>query len=151
MLPTGRQNGSGMAFAGRSSNAITHLFVWSRGEDLMTDKFPEYHILKDKLPDGIVLDGEIIPLTNASVKPMNLPFCHLLYCKHALAEKMLPKKQLKEAPIGFFAYDLLEINGEDCRNKPLKNAECSLEKLVKEMPNQPVLRLSPIIHFYSLG
>jgi DNA ligase-1 len=37
------------------------LFVWSRGEELMTDKFPEYDILKDLLPDGVVLDGEIIP------------------------------------------------------------------------------------------
>ncbi len=37
------------------------LFVWSRGEELMTDKFPEYFILKDLLPDGVVIDGEIIP------------------------------------------------------------------------------------------
>jgi DNA ligase-1 len=49
------------------------LFVWSRGEELMTEKFPEYFILKDLLPDGIVLDGEIIPAENG--KP--LPFAIL--------------------------------------------------------------------------
>ena len=46
------------------------LFVWSRGEELMTDKFPEYFILKDLLPDGIVLDGEIIPAVDG--KPLTL-------------------------------------------------------------------------------
>ncbi|MGN6542613.1 MAG: ATP-dependent DNA ligase, partial [Ginsengibacter sp.] len=45
------------------------LFVWSRGEELMTDKFPEYFILKDLLPDGIVLDGEIIPAVDGRPLP----------------------------------------------------------------------------------
>ena len=46
------------------------LFVWSRGEELMTDKFPEYFILKDLLPDGVVLDGEIIPASPQSAQGM---------------------------------------------------------------------------------
>ena len=45
-------------------------FVWSRGEELMTDKFPEYHILRAYLlPDGIVLDGEILPYSEGQVLP----------------------------------------------------------------------------------
>ena len=44
----------------KSSNEMMNLFVWSRGEELMTEKFPEYHILKELLPDGTVIDGEII-------------------------------------------------------------------------------------------
>ncbi|MEI9946895.1 MAG: hypothetical protein WDN26_22080 [Chitinophagaceae bacterium] len=47
----------------------------------MTEKFPEYDALKDLIPNGTVLDGEIIP----SIDKKPLP---LLYCKHASAEKM---------------------------------------------------------------
>ncbi|MEJ7674074.1 MAG: hypothetical protein WKF59_15575 [Chitinophagaceae bacterium] len=49
------------------------LFVWSRGEELMTDKFPEYYILKDLLPDGIVLDGEIIAFKSSEASPAGEP------------------------------------------------------------------------------
>ncbi len=82
------------------------LFVWSRGEELMTDKFPEYFILKDLLPDGVVIDGEIIPAVDG--KP--LPFAVL---QTRIGRKNIGKKQLQDAPICFFAYDLLEFNYED--------------------------------------
>lgn len=82
------------------------LFVWSRGEELMTDKFPEYFILKDLLPDGIVLDGEIISAVNGA--PM--PFAAL---QTRIGRKNITKKHLTEAPISFFVYDLLEFNYED--------------------------------------
>jgi DNA ligase-1 len=91
------------------------LFVWSRGEDLMTDKFPEYHILKDVLPNGIVLDGEIIPLKRSIASPSYagddlskseflegltvLPFSVL---QTRIGRKNITRKQLEEAPIGFF-------------------------------------------------
>ena len=117
------------------------LFIWSRGEDLMTDKFPEYHILKDKLPDGIVLDGEIIPAKDG--KP--LPFALL---QTRIGRKNVTKKQLQEAPIAFFAYDLLEMNGEDWRNKPLRERREALEKVVKEI-NHPTLLLSDVINYSS--
>ena len=117
------------------------LFIWSRGEDLMTDKFPEYQILKDKLPDGMVLDGEIIPAKEG--KP--LPFALL---QTRIGRKNITKKQLGEAPIAFFAYDLLEINGEDWRNKPLSKRREALENVVKEIAH-PTLRLSDVISFSS--
>src|SRR5215467_2349981 len=84
------------------------LFVWSRGEELMTEKFPEYHALKNHLPNGIVLDGEIIPSENG--KP--LPFALL---QTRIGRKNVTKKQLTEAPITFFAYDLLEYENKDMR------------------------------------
>ncbi len=117
------------------------LFIWSRGEDLMTDKFPEYYILKDKLPNGIVLDGEIIPAKGG--KP--LPFALL---QTRIGRKNITKKQLEEAPIAFFAYDLLEMNGEDWRNKPLSERREALEKVVKES-NNPTLLLSDVIEYSS--
>jgi DNA ligase-1 len=79
----------------------------------MTEKFPEYNTLQQALPDGIVLDGEIIPCVDQ--KP--LPFALL---QTRIGRKNVTKKQLQEAPIAFFAYDLLEFKGEDWRDKPLE-------------------------------
>ena len=68
------------------------LFVWSRGEELMTEKFPEYHALKNHLPNGVVLDGEIIPYKSPSASPTGevwrrLHF-HLHYCKQGSGGRM---------------------------------------------------------------
>jgi DNA ligase-1 len=115
------------------------LYVWSRGEELMTDKFPEYHVLKDKLPEGIVIDGEIIP--SAEGKP--LPFALL---QTRIGRKNITKKQLSEAPISFFAYDLLELNGEDWREKELLFRRQELEIIV-DLIKHPSLQLSPVIPF----
>jgi len=115
------------------------LFVWSRGEELMTDKFPEYHALKEMLPDGIVLDGEIIP----SIEKKPLPFALL---QTRIGRKNITKKQLQETPITFFAYDLLEWEGKDYRDIPLQSRRETLEKLV-EQTNYPGLIISPVIEF----
>ncbi len=115
------------------------LFVWSRGEELMTDKFPEYHILNDYLPNGVVIDGEIIP----SIDNIPLPFALL---QTRIGRKNITKKQLKDAPITFFAYDLLEFNGEDWRNRPLSERREQLEKLVNPLQS-PILLLSPVVDF----
>lgn len=117
------------------------LFIWSRGEELMTDKFPEYQILKDKLPEGVVLDGEIIPAVDG--KP--LPFALL---QTRIGRKNITKKQLQEAPIAFFAYDLLEKDGEDWRTKELQLRRAELENIVKEV-NHPTLLLSEVIEYNS--
>ncbi|MGZ3922691.1 MAG: ATP-dependent DNA ligase [Flavisolibacter sp.] len=115
------------------------LFVWSRGEELMTDKFPEYHSLQKILPDGLALDGEIIP----SVDQKPLPFALL---QTRIGRKNITKKQLQEAPIAFFAYDLLEFNGEDWRDKPLEERRSKLEEVVASV-DHPTLVISPIVAF----
>lgn len=115
------------------------LFVWSRGEELMTEKFPEYHILKQSLPNGIAMDGEIIPAIDG--KP--LPFSVL---QTRIGRKNISKKQLEDAPICFFVYDLIEFNGEDWREKPLLERRTQLEDIITKI-NNPVLQLSKIIHF----
>ena len=117
------------------------LFVWSRGEELMTEKFPEYHTLQSILPDGTVLDGEIIP----SIDNKPLPFALL---QTRIGRKNLSKKQLQEVPIAFFAYDLLEYNGEDWRNKPLSERRTKLEEVVSTV-NHPTLIISPVINLRS--
>ena len=115
------------------------LFVWSRGEELMTDKFPEYTILKDILPDGIVLDGEIIPAKDGAP----LPFAVL---QTRIGRKNIARKQLQEAPIAFFVYDLLEYNYEDFRYKSLTERRIQLEKILSSIKN-PVIQISQIINF----
>jgi DNA ligase-1 len=115
------------------------LFVWSRGEELMTDKFPEYIVLKDLLPEGCVLDGEILPYNGE----MPLPFAAL---QTRIGRKNVTKKQLSEAPVAFFAYDLLEFNGEDFRQQPMEIRRKQLEEVV-EHANHPTLKISPVITF----
>jgi DNA ligase 1 len=115
------------------------LFVWSRGEELMTDKFPEYIILKDLLPDGVVLDGEIIPATDGNP----LAFAVL---QTRIGRKNIGKKQLQEAPISFFAYDILEYNYEDWREKPLTERRKKLEEIILPLNNNAI-RISEIIEF----
>lgn len=117
------------------------LFVWSRGEELMTEKFPEYHSLKNLLPDGIVLDGEIIP----SVDKKPLPFALL---QTRIGRKNITKKNLQEAPIAFFAYDLLEYEGQDQREQALEKRRTLLEEVVSRI-DHPVLLISPVITFSS--
>jgi DNA ligase-1 len=115
------------------------IFVWSRGEELMTEKFPEYNSLKALLPNGSVLDGEIIPSQNG--KP--LPFSLL---QTRIGRKNITKKQLQETPITFFAYDLLEYEGNDIRESLLVERRVLLEKIVNTV-NHPALLLSQAISF----
>lgn len=117
------------------------LFVWSRGEELMTEKFPEYRALQAVLPDGIAIDGEIIP----SIDQKPLPFALL---QTRIGRKNITKKQLQEAPIAFFAYDLLEYESEDWRSRPLVERRARLEELVISA-NHPTLILSPVVAFHS--
>lgn len=117
------------------------LFVWSRGEELMTEKFPEYASLKDILPDGVAIDGEIIPCVDG--KP--LPFALL---QTRIGRKNVTKKQLGEAPIAFFAYDLLEWEGEDWRNRSLAERRKKLEEILQQHQH-PTLLLSPVVDLHS--
>jgi DNA ligase-1 len=117
------------------------LFVWSRGEELITDKFPEYFILKDLLPDGVVLDGEIIPAIDG--KPLSFSVLQT-----RIGRKNISKKQLQEAPICFFAYDLLEYNFEDWREKPLVQRRKKLEEIISSFEHKSI-QLSEKINFDS--
>ena len=117
------------------------LFVWSRGEELMTEKFPEYGNLLDLLPEGTVLDGEIIP----SIDKKPLPFALL---QTRIGRKNITKKNLQETPITFFAYDLLEFEHEDWRSKPLAERRKKLEELIEPL-NTATIILSPVVQFQN--
>lgn len=117
------------------------LFVWSRGEDLITDKFPEFGALLAKLPDGIVIDGEILPYKEGEVLNFNV-------LQTRIGRKNVTKKNLQEAPAGLFAYDLLELNGQDIRHLSLNERRAALETLINAV-QLPFIQLSPVVDFSS--
>ncbi|MEM9627908.1 MAG: ATP-dependent DNA ligase [Pseudomonadota bacterium] len=99
-------------------------YLWTRGEELVTDRYPELSVMAEKLPDGVVLDGEILAWDEDGV----MPFAVLQ--KRIGREKPGPKI-LKEAPVGFLAYDLLEEKGEDIRSRPQAERREGLEAIVQ--------------------
>jgi len=114
--------------------------LWSRGEDLMTDRFPELAQLTDYLPDGTVIDGEILAFADETPLSFNA-------LQKRIGRKTVPKKLLAEAPVIIMAYDLLEHGGQDMRQEPLRARREILEGLVKAAPNAAPLRLSASVPF----
>lgn len=116
------------------------LFVWSRGEELVTDRYPEYQAMLDVLPDGTVLDGEILPFKDG--RPMS--FNHL---QKRIGRKTLSRKLLTDVPVAFVAYDVLEWHAADIRQQPLSERRKIVEALCPT--DHPVLRLSPEVIFHT--
>ena len=115
------------------------VWVWSRGEELVTERFPEVVARVQALPDGTVLDGEVLVWLEATASPA--PF-HLL--QQRIGRKTLTKKVLTDAPVVFVAYDLLELAGTDLRQQPLTGRRAQLEALAEHTAGQGTpLRLSP--------
>lgn len=115
------------------------LYLWSRGEELITDKFPEIESLLPLLPDGIVLDGEILSYRDG------LPIS-FQYLQTRITRKKVNKKQLEEAPVVFMVYDMLEYNGVDIRSLPMEERRQHIETLVATVQS-PNLVLSPLVQF----
>ena len=118
------------------------IFIWSRGEDLATDKFPELHPFLQALPDGTVLDGELLSFTNGQPMPFNV-------LQTRIGRKNLSKKILEESPVAVIAYDCLEFNGEDIRQKTQTERREILEQLQTATPYPEIFRLSSLIEFGS--
>lgn len=116
------------------------LFVWSRGEELLTERIPEFHILTSLLPDGTVIDGEILPVKDGTI----LPF-HVMQTR--IGRKNLTKKSLQEAPLAMYCYDLMEMNGVDIRQRPLSERRQMLTALIDTVATQAPLHVSPMVLF----
>ena len=119
------------------------LWLWSRGEELITERFPELHELAEALPDGSVLDGELVawkePATGSGAVFGIQPFALL---QQRIGRKTLSKKLLQDVPAALLAYDLLEWRGEDWRSRPQDERRARLELLVAEVGDGR-LQLSP--------
>lgn len=116
------------------------IFIWTRGEELVTDKYPELTPLA-ALPVSCVLDGELMAWQNNAP----LPFAEL---QKRIGRKTVSKKLLSEVPVVFLAYDLLEYEGSDIRNRPLAERRQLLEQLIAQSAH-PALRISPTVGFRS--
>ncbi|APE44071.1 ATP-dependent DNA ligase [Sulfitobacter alexandrii] len=117
-------------------------YVWSRGEELMTDRFPELARAIDHLPSGTVLDGELLVWLPDSDAPSTF---NALQAR--IGRKTVPKKLLREAPVVLHAYDLLEWQGEDIRHRPFAERRRMLEDACADLPPDAPIRLSPQIPF----
>jgi DNA ligase-1 len=118
------------------------VFLWSRGEELIGERFPELEQMGAALPDGLVLDGEILPWRRGSV----MPFAHL---QKRIGRKSLSTKILTEVPVLFLAYDLLERDGIDRRDEPLWQRRAWLEEIAHLAGLGDRLILSPIVEASS--
>ncbi len=98
------------------------VWIWSRGEELVTERFPELVALAEALPDGTVLDGEIVVWRDGRPAAFNL-------LQQRIGRKTLTKRVLADAPAGFIAYDLLELDGRDLRDSPQHARRSLLEAL----------------------
>ncbi|HEY2154692.1 MAG TPA: ATP-dependent DNA ligase [Isosphaeraceae bacterium] len=117
-------------------------FLWSRGEELVTDRYPELAEVGRYLPDGTTIDGEILAWKDGRV----LPFAML---QKRIGRKTLSNAILSEVPVALIAYDLLEYQGEDIRGRPLEERRSRLEEVVRASGWDGRLIPSPILEAES--
>ncbi len=113
-------------------------FLWSRGEELITDRFPELAAAGALLPEGTVLDGEVLPWKDGAP----LPFTQM---QRRIGRKELGAKILAEVPVVLVAFDLLEHRGEDVREKALEWRRGELERIVAAAGPGSHLIASPLV------
>ena len=135
--------------------------LWSRGEELVTDRFPELATMGAVLPDGTVIDGEIVvwradaPLPDALTdgptasrpdEPADAPgrvqpFAEL---QRRIGRKTLGPKLLREIPVVLLAYDILEWEGQDLRTVAQQDRRVLLDQLIEQL-RHPQLIASPVL------
>ena len=114
-------------------------YLWSRGEERLDGRFPEIEAQALQLPEGVVLDGELLAFDAAQGMPR--PFVHL----QKRIQKLRPGPKLQaEVPVCVMAYDLLEHGGQDLRAQPLQQRRQQLLQLLADTA-APALRLSPTV------
>ncbi|MEP2057123.1 MAG: ATP-dependent DNA ligase [Maribacter litoralis] len=130
------------------------LFVWSRGEELVTDKYPEFAKFVDVIPNGTVIDGEILPYPNGTIGTFN-------DLQTRIGRKNVTAALLKKVPVILKAYDLLEWEGKDVRQLPFIERRKLLENMFNEVTERSrsevaerirsdiPLHLSKTMHFSS--
>ncbi|MGQ9725486.1 MAG: cisplatin damage response ATP-dependent DNA ligase, partial [Tepidimonas sp.] len=111
--------------------------LWTRGEELVTDRFPELSALAARLPPGTVIDGEIVVMAGGVVQPFGA-------LQRRIGRQRLTSGLLRELPVVLIAYDLLETGGRDCRCEPQWQRRERLQALVAAAAD-PALRLSPAL------
>jgi DNA ligase-1 len=109
-------------------------FLWSRGEELISDRFPEITRRAHALPDGLVLDGEVLVWRDGGPQPFAL-------LQKRITRKIVTPKIIADAPAAFIAYDVLEQDGVDLRDRPQRERRARLLELAARHP----LDVSPAV------
>jgi len=121
------------------------VWLWSRGEELVTDRFPELAAMGAALPDGCVIDGEIVVWRKDAETIDDAgkvqPFADL---QKRIGRKTIGAKLLRDVPVVLLAYDLLEFEGQDLRGKPQLERRALLDALIAQMTH-PQLLASPVL------
>ena len=136
----------------------SQIWIWSRGEELVSERFPELCELAHFLPDGTVIDGEILVWKHqpeeataelldipqsASAVPERFGVQPFALLQQRIGRKNLTAKVLEDAPVAVLAYDLLEWQGDDWRPRTQRERRAQLESLLQNCPS-PRLMLSPL-------
>lgn len=122
------------------------VYIWSRGEELITDSYPELQQACSQLPNGTVLDGELMAIEQ---KPFDdIPFTALPFSQlqKRLNRKKITKQLLQQIPIGFIAYDILEFEGTDIRNKKMAERRLLLKDVLSQSTSS-IIYASPLIEY----
>jgi DNA ligase-1 len=109
-------------------------WIWTRGEELVTDRYPEIAQAAMQLADGTVLDGEIVAWRDGRVQPFGV-------LAQRIGRKALSAKVLADAPVRFIAYDILEDSRRDVRDEPQAVRRALLEHA---LATHPAFIVSPI-------
>jgi DNA ligase-1 len=110
-------------------------WLWSRGEELLNGRFPEIETAAFLIPEGTVIDGELVPWR--ADRP--LPFAQL---QRRIGRKNLGARLLEEVPVALLAFDLLEHAGADIRRLPLEDRRSRLADVLAGVPAERMV-MSP--------
>lgn len=114
---------------------VGEIFLWSHGEELITEKVPEVQALAERIPDGTVIDGELLAVNDDIILPVS-------FLQARIKKKSLTKKQLLDTPCLIMTFDLLEEDGQDIRSLSLTERRQKLATLIQNATNPNVLRFS---------
>ncbi|WP_411278633.1 ATP-dependent DNA ligase [Gemmatimonas sp.] len=117
-------------------------FLWSRGEELLADRFPEVEASAEWLPDGTVLDGELLAWRDGTP----LPFSEL---QRRIGRKTVGKKLVADVPCHLLVYDCLEYEGIDVREQPMHERRVLAASIVSRLPGGASMGLSPVLETAS--
>ena len=115
------------------------IFIWTRGEELVTDRYPEFETICTDIPDGTVFDGELLPMIDGKIGTFN-------DLQKRIGRRTVSKALLKKVPVILRAYDLLEFDGGDLRADAFMERRIKLEAVVQQVDN-PILDISQIVDF----
>jgi len=113
------------------------VFIWSRGDELLTPRFPEITEFAARLPAGTVIDGEIVGWKASRIADFSL-------LQKRITRTSLSRAVLEQAPVAFIAYDILEHQGQDVRSMPLRSRRALLESCINTL-HSPRCMLSELL------